>query len=116
MDQIRKTKRSVVLMEKGNAAAIVQDAVAYQNLLDIAAGASAEEGIRQGLERCEAGEGSAGEGVFRGIRSRAWHTSLISLPAPSATSPEFTRQCERHQPPQIIFDGRPAVALARPIA
>jgi prevent-host-death family protein len=48
--QLRKTKRPVVLTIKGKAAAIVQDAAAYQKLLDIAAKAEAREGIRQGLE------------------------------------------------------------------
>jgi prevent-host-death family protein len=50
MKQLRKTKRPVVLTVKGKAAAIVQDAEAYQRLLDIAARADPEEGIRQGLE------------------------------------------------------------------
>jgi prevent-host-death family protein len=50
MKQLKKTKRPVVLTVKGKAAAIVQDAEAYQRLLDIAARADAEEGIRQGLE------------------------------------------------------------------
>ncbi len=50
MKQLKRTKRPVVLTVKGKAAAIVQDAEAYQRLLDIAASASAEEGIRQGLE------------------------------------------------------------------
>ena len=40
----------MVLTVKGKAAAIVQDAEAYQRLLDIAARADVEEGIRQGLE------------------------------------------------------------------
>src|SRR5579864_8981615 len=48
--QLKKSKRPVVLTVKGKAAAIVQDAEAYQRLLDIAAQADAEEGIRQGLE------------------------------------------------------------------
>jgi prevent-host-death family protein len=43
-------KRPVVLTVKGKAAAIVQDAEAYQRLLDIAARADAQEGIRQGLD------------------------------------------------------------------
>lgn len=44
-------KRSkLVLTAKKRTAPIVQDAEAYQRLLDIAALASAEEGIRQGLE------------------------------------------------------------------
>ena len=50
MRQLKKSKRPVVLTVKGKAAAIVQDAEAYQRLLDIAAQADAEEGIRQGME------------------------------------------------------------------
>ena len=38
------------LTVKGKSAAVVQDAEAYQRLLDIAARVDAEEGIRQGLE------------------------------------------------------------------
>lgn len=47
--QLKKTRRPVVLTVKGKAAAIVQDAAAYQRLLDIAARADAREGIRQGM-------------------------------------------------------------------
>jgi PHD/YefM family antitoxin component YafN of YafNO toxin-antitoxin module len=50
MKQLRRNKRPVVLTVRGKAAAIVQDAEAYQRLLDIAAQADAEEGIRQGLD------------------------------------------------------------------
>jgi prevent-host-death family protein len=56
MKQLKKTKRPVVLTVKGKAAAIVQDAAAYQRLLDIASTASAEEGIRQGLEDVKQGK------------------------------------------------------------
>ncbi|MGC1963449.1 MAG: prevent-host-death protein, partial [Candidatus Sulfotelmatobacter sp.] len=42
--------RPVVLTVKGKAAAVVQDAEAYQRLLDVAARADTREGIRQGLE------------------------------------------------------------------
>jgi prevent-host-death family protein len=57
MKQLRKSKRPVVLTVKGRAAAIVQDAEAYQRLLDIAARADASEGIRQGLEQAKMGKG-----------------------------------------------------------
>lgn len=50
LKQLKKTKRPVVLTVNGKAAAVVQDAAAYQRLLDIAARADAEEGIRQGLD------------------------------------------------------------------
>ncbi len=53
MKQLKKTKRPVVLTVKGKAAAIVQDAEAYQRLLDIAARADANEGIRQALDDAE---------------------------------------------------------------
>jgi prevent-host-death family protein len=55
MKQLKRSKRPVVLTVKGKAAAVVQDAEAYQRLLDVAAGASAEEGIRQGLEDAKKG-------------------------------------------------------------
>lgn len=56
LKQLKKTKRPVVLTVKGKAAAIVQDAEAYQRLLDKAALADTEEGIRQGLEDAKQGK------------------------------------------------------------
>ena len=53
--QLKRTKRPVVLTVKGRAAAVVQDAAAYQRLLDIAAQADAGEGIRQGLDDARRG-------------------------------------------------------------
>jgi prevent-host-death family protein len=50
LQQLKKTKRPVVLTVNGKAAAVVQDAEAYQRLLDLAAQADAKEGIRQGRE------------------------------------------------------------------
>jgi prevent-host-death family protein len=56
MKQLKKSKRAVVLTVKGKAAAVVQDAEAYQHLLDIAAHVDPEEGIRQGLEDAKKGK------------------------------------------------------------
>ncbi len=56
MKQLKKSKRPVVLTVKGKAEAVVQDAQAYQRLLDIAARADAKEGIRQGLEDSRKGK------------------------------------------------------------
>ncbi len=50
MRHLKKTKRPVVLTVNGKAEAVVQDAAAYQHLLDLAARANAAEGMRQGLE------------------------------------------------------------------
>jgi prevent-host-death family protein len=56
MKQLKKSKRPLVLTVNGKAAAVVQDAEAYQRLLDIAARADAKEGIRQGLEDARKGK------------------------------------------------------------
>ena len=48
--QLKKTKKPLILTVNGKAEAVVQDAEAYQRLLDIAAQADEAEGIRQGLE------------------------------------------------------------------
>ena len=64
MKQLKRTKRPVVLTIRGKAAAIVQDAEAYQRPLDIAAYADAEEGIRQGLEDARQGRTRSARSVF----------------------------------------------------
>jgi PHD/YefM family antitoxin component YafN of YafNO toxin-antitoxin module len=73
MKQLKKSKRPVVLTVKGKAEAIVQDAGAYQRLLDIAARADAREGVRQGLEQSKRGQGrDAGEffAEFTAVQNR----------------------------------------------
>jgi len=57
MKRLKKSRRPLVLTVNGRAAAVVQDAESYQRLLDIAARADGEEGIRQGL--ADAKEGRA---------------------------------------------------------
>ena len=61
MKQLKKTKRPVILTVKGKAAAVVQDAAAYQRLLDIAALADAKSGrsrpLRESLTVFEAKHG-----------------------------------------------------------
>ena len=65
LKQIKKSKRPVVLTVNGKAAAVVQDAVAYQRLLDVAASADASEGIRQGLEDVKKGRVRSAADFFR---------------------------------------------------
>jgi prevent-host-death family protein len=69
MRHLQATGRPVVLTVNGKAAAVVQDAEAYQHLLDLAAGASAEEGIRQGLEDLRNGRTQPARAVFDKIRT-----------------------------------------------
>jgi prevent-host-death family protein len=68
--QLKKSKRPVVLTVKGKAAAIVQDAASYQRLLDIAALADADEGIRQGLDDVARGRTLPAKKAFDRIRRK----------------------------------------------
>lgn len=70
MKQLKKSKRPVVLTVKGKAAAIVQDAEAYQRLLDIAAQADVYEAIRQGLDDVANGRTRPARDVFEEIRKK----------------------------------------------
>ena len=70
LKQLRKSKHPVVLTVKGKAAAIVQDAEAYQRLLDIAAAADAREGIRQGLEDIRKGRTRPARQFFAEFESK----------------------------------------------
>jgi prevent-host-death family protein len=70
LKQLKKSKRPVVLTVNGKAAAIVQDAEAYQRLLDIAARADEEEAIRQGLDDVAHGRTRPAREVFDEIRRK----------------------------------------------
>jgi len=68
LQQLRKTKGPVVLMVNGKAAAVVHDAEADQRLLDTAAQAEAEEGIRQGREHVVKGRVSPAREALKSFR------------------------------------------------
>jgi PHD/YefM family antitoxin component YafN of YafNO toxin-antitoxin module len=70
LKHLRKSKRAVILTVKGKAAAVVQDAEAYQRLLDIAARSDAEEGIRQALEDVRTGKTRPARRYFREFEAR----------------------------------------------
>ncbi len=69
MQHLKATGRPVILTVNGKAAAVVQDAEAYQRLLDLTAEASAAEGIRQGLADLRAGRTRPARVVFDDIRA-----------------------------------------------
>ena len=66
--RLKKTKRPVILTVNGKAAAVVQDAAAYQRLLDIAAQADASEGIRQGREDVAKGRTTPAREALKSFR------------------------------------------------
>jgi hypothetical protein len=67
--RLKTTRRPMVLTINGKAELVVQDAVSYQRLLDIAAQADPSEGIRQGLEDVTRGRTRPAREVFDEIRS-----------------------------------------------
>lgn len=69
MQHLKQTGRPVVLTVNGKAAAVIQDAEAYQRLLDLAAQADAGEGIRQGLDDIAKGRTRPAREVFDAIRA-----------------------------------------------
>jgi prevent-host-death family protein len=68
LKHLKKSKRPVVLTVKGKAAAVVQDAEAYQRLLDIASRADVFEAIRQGLDDVTHGRTRPAKDVFNELR------------------------------------------------
>jgi prevent-host-death family protein len=68
LQQLKRTKRPLVLTVNGKATAVVQDAEAYQRLLDIAAQADAVEGIRQGREDVAKGRISPARDALKAFR------------------------------------------------
>jgi PHD/YefM family antitoxin component YafN of YafNO toxin-antitoxin module len=55
LKHLKKTRKPLILTINRKAEAVVQDAEAYQRLLDTAAQADASKGIRQGLEDVKKG-------------------------------------------------------------
>src|SRR3984893_5398058 len=70
MQRLKKTRRPIILTVNGKPEAVVQDAAAYQRLLDIAAEADANEGIRQGLEEMRQGKVRPAKEFFEEMRKK----------------------------------------------
>jgi PHD/YefM family antitoxin component YafN of YafNO toxin-antitoxin module len=68
--QLKKTGRPVVLTVNGKATLVVQDASAYQSMLDAVDRAEAIAGIQRGLESMERGEGEPAAQAFARIRKK----------------------------------------------
>ncbi len=67
---LKKSKRPLVLTVRGKAQAVVQDAEAYQQLLDTAARADVYEAVRQGLDDVAHGRTRPAREVFNNLRRR----------------------------------------------
>jgi prevent-host-death family protein len=70
MEQMRETGNPVVLTVNGSAKLVVQDAAAYQRLLEEKEEAEALEGIRQGLDDVKKGRTRPARGALNEIRRK----------------------------------------------
>ena len=70
LKRLKRNRRPLVLTVNGTARAVVQDAEAYQRLLDIAARADVCEAIRQGLDDVVCGRTRPAREVFEEIRRK----------------------------------------------
>ncbi|WP_254432456.1 type II toxin-antitoxin system Phd/YefM family antitoxin [Magnetospirillum sp. SS-4] len=70
LQHIHETGRPLILTVNGKAAAVIQDVEAYQRLLDMAALASAGEGIRQGLADLESGQTHSAAKISGNLRAK----------------------------------------------
>ena len=68
--QLKKTGRPAVLTINGKAALVVQDASAYQSMLDVIDRAEAIAGIKKGLDSADRGEGEPAGEVFARLRKK----------------------------------------------
>ena len=70
LKQIKRSKRPIILTVNGSARAVVQDARAYQRLLDAAARADVYEAVRQGIDDAANGRTRPAATVFDELRRR----------------------------------------------
>jgi prevent-host-death family protein len=64
VDRLEKTKEPLVLTVNGRAKIVVQDAEAYQQMVDEVERARFIDAVRQGLREAESGQGRPAEAVF----------------------------------------------------
>jgi len=70
MKRLKKTRRPIILTVNGKPEAVVQSAAEYQRLLDLAAQADPEEGLRQGLEDIAEGRTRRAREVIEEMRRK----------------------------------------------
>jgi PHD/YefM family antitoxin component YafN of YafNO toxin-antitoxin module len=70
IERLKETGRPEVLTVNGKAEVVVQDAAAYQKLLELVDRLQAIEGIQKGLESMQRGEGQPAQEVFTRLRKK----------------------------------------------
>ncbi len=70
ISQLKRTGNPVVLTVNGSASVVVQDAAAYQKLLDLVDRIQAIEGVQRGLEAMKRGDQAPAAMVMERIRKK----------------------------------------------
>jgi hypothetical protein len=70
LQQLKRSRRPNVLTLNGKAEIVVQDAAAYQEMLEVVEAAQAKQGIAEGIASMEHGEGEPAETVFARLRKK----------------------------------------------
>ena len=70
IERLKETGRPAVLTVNGKAEVVVQDAAAYQKLLDLVDRLQAIEAIQKGLESMQRGEGKPSQEAFTQLRRK----------------------------------------------
>ena len=70
IDRLRQTGRPEILTVNGRAAVVVQDAEAYQKLLDLLDSAEAVDAVRASLASFEHGEGLSAREALEKLRAK----------------------------------------------
>lgn len=88
-ERLKKSGMPTILTVEGRAELVVQDANAYQKLIDALEHVEAVEGIRQGLDSMKHGKGMPAKEFFENLR-RSLKTPLPPLSPRSPRSPRST--------------------------
>lgn len=70
IEQLKTTGEPMVLTVNGKAEVVVQDAAAYQRMLELVDRAEAVVGIKKGLDSIAGGEGIPAEEAFQRLRKK----------------------------------------------
>jgi len=70
LQQLKRSGRPNVLTLNGKAEVVVQDASAYQEMLEAMESAQAKQGIAEGIASMERGNGEPAETVFGRLRKK----------------------------------------------
>ena len=70
LQHAQETRKPIVLTVNGKAAAVLQDAEAYQELLDRLEYAESVAAIREGIEECDRGEAQPARDALNALRAK----------------------------------------------